>query len=448
MRRVAVFLTLVLVVAACGDDEATQEAGETSSSSEPAEAEATSTTSAGSEPAEEDPADGDAADDQAAAEAPATNVTEGCVESFDPEVDYFPDKIAIEEATDFEVVYENNYKVLTVRTDLVHEGMDPQVVVMVQCGTPAPELTGDLAGATMLEVPITTFGLNRNDDLASAVALGLTDNLVTHGFENVFPDDIDARLESGEIVVNGGAFGAQNMDFETTASAEPDAMLLFLHSEAALEGVDRLAALGIPTVPTLTSAATTVLGRAEWAKVVALPFNQEVRANDVLGDVLGTYRDLAEQARAREPKPTAIFAQCGANGECMVARNGWQAQIMEDAGMVNVIADPSSEQSLEPLAIEGVFEEGAEADYLVAFSLPGDRYTGPLMQSFRAYQENQIISNDAEGFSQRDGVLEYFYSSALRPDLLLQDLVAVVHPDLVPDHTVTYMGTSPLDAWS
>ncbi len=420
-------VVVAIAFVACGDDSD----DEATATSTPAPSEPTATATA------------EATATTPAAEAPTTNITEGCVESYDSEIDYFPDKITVEEATDFEIQYENNYKVLTVRTDLKFEGMAPQVVVMVQCGTPAPELTGDLADATLIEVPATTFGLNRNDDLASAVALGLTDNLVTHGFPSVFPEDIDARIEAGEIVPNGAAFGAQNMDFEAVAAQDPDVMLLFLSSEAALAGVEQLAELGIPTVPTLTSGATTVLGRAEWAKVIALPFNQEVRANEVLGNVLDDYRELAAQASAQADQPTVIFAQCGTNGECTVARNGWQAEMLEDAGLVNVIADPTAPLGLERWSIEQVFEAGAEADWLVSFSWPGEKYTGPLMPSFRAFQENQIISNDAEGVSVRDGVYEYFYSGALRPDVLLQDIVAQVYPELVPDHTLTYMGISP-----
>lgn len=386
---------------------------------------------------------GNARETTGAGAALTSNITSGAVENYDPAVDYFPEKVTIEEATDFEIRYENNYKVLTVRTDLKFPGMAPQVVVMVQRGTPAPELTGDLSGATLVEVPVTTFGLTRNDDLASAVALGLTDTLVSHGFGGVFPAEIQARIDSGDISVGGGAFGLETADFETIAARRPDVMLALLGNEAGLAGISRLAELGIPTIPTLTSVSTTVLGRAEWAKVIALPFNQEARANVVLGDVLERYRELSARAVAQPDKPTAIFAQCGTNGECTVAVNGWQAQIMEDAGLVNILADPTARPGLERMSIERVFELGAAADWILAFSFPGPKYTGPLMQEFRAFQLNQIIANDAEGVSRRDNVYEYFYSGALRPDLLLQDIVAQVYPDLVPSHTVTYMGISP-----
>ena len=48
----------------------------------------------------------------AAAQRP---VAAGCVERFDPKVDYFPDKAAIEDAVNFGVEYRKSYKVVTMK---------------------------------------------------------------------------------------------------------------------------------------------------------------------------------------------------------------------------------------------------------------------------------------------------------------------------------------------
>src|SRR5438309_4587505 len=83
------------------------------------------------------------------------NVTTGCVERFDPATDYFPDKLAIEDAVDVSVEYRPSYKVVTVR-DATERG-PPERYVLAQCGTPAPQLRGDLAGAQVVTVPVTSF---------------------------------------------------------------------------------------------------------------------------------------------------------------------------------------------------------------------------------------------------------------------------------------------------
>ena len=45
-----------------------------------------------------------------------TNVTDGCVQQYDPQADYFPDKSAPDYASGFSIEYHNNFKVVTVLT--------------------------------------------------------------------------------------------------------------------------------------------------------------------------------------------------------------------------------------------------------------------------------------------------------------------------------------------
>ena len=67
---------------------------------------------------------------------PGSNLTTGCVESFDAAADYFPDKAAIEDAVNFTVEYRRSYKVVTVKE--AYAGGPPERYVLVQCGAPAP----------------------------------------------------------------------------------------------------------------------------------------------------------------------------------------------------------------------------------------------------------------------------------------------------------------------
>lgn len=62
-----------------------------------------------------------------------------------------------------QVNYESNYKVLTYQDPT---GEYPShTAVLVQCGTPAPELTGDLAGASVVEVPAQRSAIFRSTPL-------------------------------------------------------------------------------------------------------------------------------------------------------------------------------------------------------------------------------------------------------------------------------------------
>ena len=74
---------------------------------------------------------------QAQADNPSGNLTDGCVDSYDANVDYFPDKVSVEYAHNFSVEYFNNYKLVSM---LPWTGADSQMqYLLVQCGTPIPE---------------------------------------------------------------------------------------------------------------------------------------------------------------------------------------------------------------------------------------------------------------------------------------------------------------------
>ena len=87
--------------------------------------------------------------------APATitieaNLTTGCVENFDPAVDYFPAKVTPTYATGWTVEYHNYYKIVTLPTPW-NEATETFQYLLVQCGTPTPEGYPDLP---VLEIPV------------------------------------------------------------------------------------------------------------------------------------------------------------------------------------------------------------------------------------------------------------------------------------------------------
>lgn len=111
--------------------------------------------------------------------APSTNLTDACVADFDPATDYFPDKIELRYADRFRVSYHGHYKVL--RANVAGSEWGPDVsdtVVMIQCGTPAPPLEGELAGAAIVEVPVRSVASNEDGSIARARALGYVDRVV------------------------------------------------------------------------------------------------------------------------------------------------------------------------------------------------------------------------------------------------------------------------------
>ena len=62
------------------------------------------------------------------------NLTDGCVEDYAADVDYFPQKTEVVDAAKFAVEYFNNYKLVSVAD--AFDGASDFNYVLVQCGTP------------------------------------------------------------------------------------------------------------------------------------------------------------------------------------------------------------------------------------------------------------------------------------------------------------------------
>ena len=92
-----------------------------------------------------------------------------CITDFATGVDYYPVKAELRHARNFSLTYHEHYKVLRARMPATNWGPEvSDVVVLNRCGTPAPPLEGDLAGALILETPVQRFATN---SLASALRL-------------------------------------------------------------------------------------------------------------------------------------------------------------------------------------------------------------------------------------------------------------------------------------
>ncbi len=368
-----------------------------------------------------------------AAQEPPTNITAGCAESYDPAADYFPQKAAVEYAENFSVEYFANYKLVTVNE--TWRGSEPVRYVLVQCGTPTPD---GVDADAVIEVPATSLVTMATTYLPFVVELGLLDHLVGHDeFDYVTTPDVRALIDAGELVEVGEGAG---VSVETVLDLEPSLILTSGSDQTAYNAHPALIAAGLPVVLTGDLMEKTPLGRAEWVKFVALFYNAEEKAEGVFGNIVEDYQALASLVAAVEERPT-VFVDAPFQGTWWLAGGGsYTARLLADAGADYLWADDESSGSLT-LSFEAVLERAADADYWVnaggywmskADMLATDERFGEFaaVQNDRAWSNNLYL-NDFGG--------NYYYEGGIaHPDWILADLVAIFHPELLPDHEMMF----------
>lgn len=355
----------------------------------------------------------------------------GCVGEFQEGTDYFPERIQLEYARGFTVSYHGHYKVLTTRSLARDEARD--VVLLVQCGAPVPSLHGDLEGATVVRIPADTLGANEDLSLNRARVLGAVERIVAMGGGGVYAPDIRARWETGAAVSIGESFhGAP--DFEKLLSAAPDVVFLSTASLARAQALERARALGIPAVPTMSWVEPSVLGQAEWLYQVAVFLNAEAKANSVLGRIKERYRKLSARARAADTVPLVVWLDSAEQrDQWRVPQTNWIAQLIADAGGRTPWARPDGAPS-RIVTTEQVLTSGAGAEAFVtttaALSEPG---AAGALEIVRAIREGRLFDVHRRSRPHHNAY-DWYESAVVEVDRVLEDFVALLHPELLPNH--------------
>lgn len=370
-----------------------------------------------------------------AQEAPdEANLTDGCVEEYDASVDYFPAKVSVDYAESFSIEYFNNYKVVSM---LPWPSAEVSLqYVLVQCGTPAPEGYED---TPTFEVPVQRFVAMSTSMLPHLDEQGVLDRLIA--VDTTLFTSNEAVLEgvaNGDIAEIGGGGTGGDINFEVLLSVEPDLVMAqeFYAGETTLA---QLQDAGVPSVLNADYADTSPLGQAEWGKYIALFFNTEAEANALFDGIVKHYQDLKTLASSVENQPTVITASPFSGTWYMPGADSTIAQLLADAGANFLWADEPG--TSVPLDIEVVVENGADAEYWVNANQYWQTIEDMLADEsrFGAFQavENENVWNNNLRMNANGGS-DYFESGAAHPDVILADLIAIFHPELLPDHEFVY----------
>jgi iron complex transport system substrate-binding protein len=376
----------------------------------------------------------------AQAGAPRQNRTTGCVERFDPSVDYFPDKVRIEDAANFSVEYHRSYKV--VRVKAASAGSTADRYVLVQCGAPAPHLAGDLAGAQVVTVPIGSLFSGATTHLSFLVDLGRLDVLTgVSRFVDLAGDAIVARARSGRVREFAPA---SIVDAELVVSAKPS---LFMAGGAPGASLSVIRAAGVPVVANTEWLEPTALARAEWIKYLAVFLNEERAAQRTFGAAKTRYRALSARAQA-EPmasRPLVMTGRSTRGAFVIAGGRSYVAALIADAGGRYVWADNTAVGSAT-VDLEIQVRRAADA----AIWINGGGWASraamledePRYAELKAWRDGQVWVYERRQTS--TGANDYWSRSVSHPDLVLADLVKIFHPALVPDHAFEwYMPVPP-----
>jgi iron complex transport system substrate-binding protein len=255
------------------------------------------------------------------------------------------------------------------------------------------------------------------------------------GTQYVYSNKIRELIKSGKIK-DLGSDG--NLNLELLIASQPDILIAFdMGSESTV--LDKVAELGIPVYYNSDFLEQSALGRAEWIKFFGALFNKSKEADSIFNLIETNYLSLSELTRTIQNRPNVLSGVLYGDAWFLPGGQNWSAQFIEDAGG-NYLWNDNEQSGWLELSFESVYQKANGADYWIGTSTftsrselvdQDDRYG-----TFEAYQSGNVYS-----YSKRigpGGGFDIFESGYARPDIVLKDLIKILHPEIVPDHQFYY----------
>jgi iron complex transport system substrate-binding protein len=243
-------------------------------------------------------------------------------------------------------------------------------------------------------------------------------------------------IDAGKVTDLGS--GAQ-ANIEKIIELDPDWVMISTLGED-LKNLEILKSAGIATIINGEYVEQHPLGRAEWIKLTGALLGKSEVANAAFSQIDADYNQAAQLVTNISNERLKVMAGVMYKDIWYVpGADSWGARLLEVAGGDYLFKEQKGTGSAQ-LSYEYVLEMAQEAEYWLGASdfrtLTEMKNADPRYAHFKAFKTGNVYT-----YTQKKGAtggLEYFELGYLRPDLILQDLIKILHPDLLPDYSLYF----------
>jgi len=342
-------------------------------------------------------------------------------------------KATISYAHGFTIDYHDGFKVVRI-LDHSNNKFDTLEYLLVQKGHPTP--TG-YPGARIISIPIQSMAVLSSMHVGIADFVGVSDRITGLGsLQYVNSGIVRDRIKAGKIA-EVGLDG--NLNNELLISMHPGLLMTSSNPEAGAGKYKVLTDAGIPVVVNAEWLETTPLGRAEWVKLLAALTNREAVVNKKFDSMVRSYDSLVQLAHQAKTHPHVIIGMPYKGAWFLPAGDSYMAHFIEDAGGGYYWSGSKGIGSL-PLNFESVAPEALKAEYWMNIGFIDTKQEivskDPRYASFLSFRNGNLYNNNKQ--TNDLGSNDYWESGAVNPHIVLADMISILHPELLPGHTLVY----------
>ena len=273
-------------------------------------------------------------------------------------------------------------------------------------------------------------------------AVGCSDRIVgLSGCRFIYNSDLCKKIAEGKIAEIGydSAF-----DFEKIRSLNADIVLLYGVAGEAKSITDKLDELRIPYIYIGDYLEDDPLGKAEWVVALASLCGVESEGIAFFEGVESRYNALREQKYCSAYKPRVMLNLPYRDTWFMPPHNSYMVRLIEDAGGEYILTENGKRKTENedcstlnsqlstksmPISLEEALVLAMKADFWINLGQMASKEevcaAAPRFAKVDAVKFNRLYNNTKRTNESRGS--DFWESGAVRPDLILEDLINILH---------------------
>ncbi len=337
-------------------------------------------------------------------------------------------KTSVRYARLFSVEYKNQAKILRIR-----DPFDPSKTLKTYLLLPTGvEPARELPEGQIVRTPLNQVALAQTTHIGFFNELNLLKTIQGVSQKRYVKNEkIRRQIDSGKIEEFGPS---HNINVERLLQINPQVLFVapFKNNQ-----YKKVRDVGIPIAVNSSYMENTPLARAEWIKFMACFFNKEATANRIFDSIASGYHRLKRRVDQQGARPTIFSGKKIGQVWYVPGGDSYMAHFFEDAGARYLWRDNQQTGSLE-LDFETVFYKAQSADYWLMKENPQGNYSYARLKAenthykeFKAFQQRRILFCNTR-------TQPYYEEGILEPEVILADLISILHPELLKDHQNKY----------
>lgn len=287
-----------------------------------------------------------------------------------------------------------------------------------------------------ISVPLQSIVVTSTTHIPSLEMLGVENTLI--GFPNldyISSEKVRTLIDGNKIRELGSN---QTLNTEIIIDIQPD-IIVGYGIDNNNPTLDNLQKSGLKVILNGDWNEQTPLGKAEWIKFFGTLYGLEEKANSLFSTIEKEYNRTLALAQKTTSKPTVMSGALFESQWYLPQGNSWGSFFIKDGGGKYLWSETKGTGSLS-LPFETVLEKAQKADFWIG---PGQFTTlkemgdsNPHYKQFDAFKNKKVYSYSSK--KGKTGGVIYYELAPNRPDLVLKDLLKILHPELMPDHELFF----------